>query len=77
MTSNEALLYLQLEIEPHLGKIEKVIARYHLPLSKLTLIARDPNHDGKIIVVSNEDQAGLEHACRLAPSQSKVEYSES
>jgi hypothetical protein len=76
MSVSDVMLSLQLEIEQHLGEIERTIARYGLPLSSITLIARDPNNDRKIIVLNNDGLAGLEKSCRLAPLQSQVEYSE-
>lgn len=76
MNVNETLLALQLEIEQHLSKIEETIKRYGLPLTSITLIARNPNNDREIIVLNNDGLTGLEKSCRLAPLQSKVVYRE-
>ena len=66
MTKDEMLLEVQLEVEAHLAKIEKIYKRWNLHFDRLTLIARATENDNKIIVLTTEDRAGLEKACALA-----------
>lgn len=66
MTKEEMLLEVQLEVEAHLAKIEKLYERWNLHFDRLTLIARATENDNKIIVLTTEDDAGLEKACALA-----------
>ena len=74
MTNNEVLYEMQLELEMHLLNIQAVFRHYNLPLTKVTLIARDPGNDRMIVVLGNEDKAGLEKACFLATMQAEIKY---
>lgn len=69
MTKDEMLLEVQLEVEAQLGKIERIYKRWNLHFDRLTLIARVTENDNKMIVLTNEDHAGLEKACALAIAQ--------
>ena len=65
---------MQLEVEEHLLKIEQVFRQWSLPLSLTTLIARDPDNDNMIVVLTNEDAEGLKKATKLATKQPPVDY---
>lgn len=65
---------MQLEVEEHLLKIEQVFRQWSLPLSLTTLIARDPDNDNMIVVLTNEDADGLKKAASLATKQPPVDY---
>lgn len=54
------------EIAIRCDGIEQLCRRYGLPLSKITVIARDPTNDNMYTVVTNESESGLEEACALA-----------
>lgn len=73
-TKQELMLDMQLDIEEHLGFIEQVFQCYGLPMSGVTLIARDPADDNMIVVLTNEDLLGLEKACALAIKQQVVNH---
>lgn len=72
MTKDEMLLEVQLEVEAHLAKIEKIYKRWNLHFDRLTLIARATENDNMMIVLTTEDLAGLEKACVLAIKQQVV-----
>ena len=59
----------QRQIAVRLVEIEDEMKGWGLPMSKFTLIARDPNNDKMIIVLTNEDEAGLSYAATLAVNQ--------
>lgn len=59
----------QQHIAVRLVEIEDEMKGWGLPMSKLTLIARDPNNDKMIVVLTNEDEAGLAYAATLAVNQ--------
>lgn len=65
---------MQLELEAHLSQIQEVFKRWELPLTNVTLIARDSGNDRMIIVLGNETQSGLEKACLLATMQAEIKY---
>jgi hypothetical protein len=48
-----------------LAEIETVFRRYSLPLSKVTLIARDPANDEMRVTLTNEDESGLAKVAEL------------
>lgn len=62
MTTQQKLDNLRLEIADRLCGIEDLIKEWNLDLPLLTLIARHPESDGSIVVVTLEDQAGLKRA---------------
>ena len=71
MAESEMLLEVQLEVEAHLAKIEKIYKRWNLHFDRLTLIARDTRNEEMIIMLTSEDHAGLEEACALAIAQQR------
>lgn len=61
---------LREEIATALCVIEDTCKSYGLPMSQITLIARDPDNDNMIILLTNETtEASLEHAIKLALKQ--------
>jgi hypothetical protein len=46
--------------------IEELCRSYGLPLSKITVIARDPTNAKMYTCVTNESEGGLAEACGLA-----------
>mgnify|MGYP006921319859 CR=1 FL=1 len=70
MSKREQMLDMQLEIEGCLSSIESVLRRWGLPMSKLTLIARDPSNDKMTLVITNESQESLQEATAWALSKS-------
>lgn len=69
MTKAEMMLEMQLEVEGHLGEIERTFQRWGLKFDRLTLIARLTTNDDMIIMLTTEDYAGLVKACSLAMLQ--------
>jgi hypothetical protein len=57
------------EITNLLIEIEDTYKRFGLPLSQITLIARDPANDNMIILLTNETEVSLDHAIKLALKQ--------
>ena len=57
MTTEEKLEFLKAEIAGHLGQIDGTLEEWGLDLRCLTLIARDPDDDESVVVVSNDDEA--------------------
>lgn len=64
-----AMKNMRILVAQRLIKIEDEFRRLGLPLSNITLIARDPANDKMFVCLTNEDQAGLERACALALKQ--------
>ena len=56
---------LRLDLGALLVEIEDVFKAYGLPITGITLVARDPANDNMIVVLTNEDGAGLEYAVNL------------
>jgi hypothetical protein len=56
----------KLDIAEKLIEIEDRCKAWGLPITKLTMIARDPNNDKMLVVLTNEDRAGLQQATALA-----------
>lgn len=50
----------------YLDKIEAMCKRWSVPMSKITLIMRDPDNDNMFIALTNETQEGLSKATELA-----------
>lgn len=69
MTKDEMLIEMQLEVEQHLGEIEKIFQRWNLRFDRLTLLARATTNDNMVLLLTTEDYAGLEKACSLAIRQ--------
>jgi hypothetical protein len=57
---------LKREIADKCVEIEDISRDYGLPLSKITVMARDPSNENMYLVVTNEDDAGLKYACDIA-----------
>jgi len=55
-----------------LMEIEEYMCSMGATMPNITLIMRDPANDEMILVVTSEDQEGLEKACRIAPKKEKV-----
>lgn len=72
MTREDKLIALKNDVASKLDEIEALARSWNLPLSKLTLIARDPANDKMFIVITNEDAAGLEHAFGLSKGGTEV-----
>ena len=68
---NRAMDDMRLEVSIRLLKIADLFRELGLPLSNLTLIARDPTNDKMFVCLTNEDKAGLEQACALALADQK------
>lgn len=49
-----------------LVEIEDVFKNYGLPMTGITLVARDPANDNMIVVLTNEDGEGRQRALALA-----------
>lgn len=56
----------KLDIGVKLVEIEDACKAWGLPITKLTLIVRDPDNDKMFVVLTNESRAGLQHAASLA-----------
>lgn len=56
---------MRVEVGCLLVEIEDVFASYGLPLTGITLVARDPSNDNMIIVLTNEDAEGRKRALEL------------
>lgn len=64
---DQALASLRQHITMRLVQIEGVCRNYGLPeITNFTLIARDPNNDKMVIVVTNEGAEGVKVATELA-----------
>jgi hypothetical protein len=61
------------DIGVKLVEIEDLCQRWGLPITKLTLIARDPLNDAMFVVLTNEDRPGLQHAIALALAEDAKE----
>ncbi len=57
---------LKNEIAERCCDIETLARDYSLPISKVTVIARDPRNENMYVVVTNENDDGLKAACDLA-----------
>lgn len=64
---------LKQELAAHLVQIELASKRLGLPLTRLTLVARDPNNKDMFVILSNDDTA---EAVRLLVGESQPEASE-
>lgn len=62
----ELMRELKDEVASRCAEVETISADYGLPLTKVTVIARDPSNDNMYLCVTNEDEAGLQKACGLA-----------
>lgn len=56
---------MRMEVAERLIEIEDVFKNYGLPLTGITLVARDPANDNMIVVLTNEDGAGRKRALEL------------
>lgn len=64
---DHALKALHYSIGLRMSQIEESCRNYGLPeITKLTIIARDPNNDNMAIVLTNEDAAGMQQAVDVA-----------
>lgn len=59
---------MRLDVGCLLVEIEDVFTNYGLPLTGITLVARDPANDNMIVVLTNEDGEGRQRALELAIS---------
>jgi len=59
----------KLDVIEYLDKIEAKCKRWGVPMSKITLIMRDPDNDEMFVVLSTETSDGLKHAASLALKQ--------
>lgn len=59
---------MRVDVGCFLVEIEDVFKAYGLPLTGITLVARDPANDNMIVVLTNEDGAGRKRALELAIS---------
>lgn len=59
----------KLDVIEHLDKIEAKCKQWGVPMSKITLIMRDPNNDEMFVMLSTETDDGLKHAVSLALKQ--------
>lgn len=64
--SQQLMQELKDDIANKCAQIEGLCLSYGLPLSKITVIARDPGNDKMYLCVTNEDETSLERACALA-----------
>ena len=67
---------LKEEIARHCVEIEDITSEFSVPMSKVTVIARDPTSDGMFVIVTNEDRPGLEKAFQLALGDSLLEMNQ-
>lgn len=56
---------MRMEVAELLIGIEDVFKNYGLPLTGITLVARDPANDDMIVVLTNEDGKGRKRALEL------------
>ena len=64
----ELLNEMRFEVGCLLVEIEDVFKNYGLPITGITLVARDPANDHMIVVLTNEDGEGRKRALELAIS---------
>lgn len=57
---------MQEEVAIQLVEVEDTLRRYNLHMDGLTLIARSSSNEDMIVVLTNEDESGLQQACQLA-----------
>lgn len=66
MDKRQLMDQMRMDVGLLLVEIEDEFKRYGLPITNITLVARDPANDKMIVVLSNEDAAGRDYALNLA-----------
>lgn len=66
----------KIDIGVKLVEIEDRCKAWGLSTTKLTLIARDPDNDKMLIVLTNEDRSGLQHATTLALNEDTAQVTQ-
>lgn len=65
-TKTQLLNQMRIDVGTLLIEIEDIFTAYSLPLTGITLIARDPANDKMFVLLTNEDEPGLASALALA-----------
>ena len=68
----QLLNQMRMDVADLLVEIEYVITNYGLPLTGITLVARDPANDDMIIVLTNEDGPGRKRALELGITDDRM-----
>lgn len=71
MDKRQLINQMRIDIAEWLVQIEDVIKGYGLPMTGITLVARDPTNDKMILVLSSESDTDMRDALRLAAADGK------
>lgn len=66
MNKKHLMDQMRIDVAMLLVEAEEIFKSYSLPITGITLVARDPTNDNMFVILTNEDEEGKEYALNLA-----------